>query len=194
MRRAQITRNTKETQIELTLELDGSGQYCIESDYRFFNHMLEQFSAHGLFDINLKLNSLDKNSHHAVEDVGIALGQAFREALGDKKGIKRYGSMHLPMDEALVLAVVDLSGRAFCSAELNLKDERTDDFETVLLSHFFASFAQNAGASVHIKLIEGADTHHIIEASFKAFARALKEACRIDENSKDKIPSTKGVL
>lgn len=194
MRTSTITRKTNETEIELSLNIDGSGKYSISTGIRFFDHMLEQFCAHGLFDIDLKVNSLDKDSHHSVEDVGIVLGQAFKDALGDKKGIKRYGSMLLPMDEALVLSVVDLSGRAFCSVEANLTDERTSDFETVLLPHFFNSFAQNLLAAVHIKLIDGYDTHHIIEAVFKSFTRALKYACEIDKKNNEVIPSTKGIL
>jgi len=194
MRKSAVERKTKETQIELKLNIDGSGKYEISTGVRFFDHMLEQFCAHGCFDIELKANSLDGDSHHSIEDVGIVLGQAFKEALKDKRGIKRYGSMFLPMDEALVMAVVDLSGRAFCNTDVKLNDERVSDFETVLLGHFFSSFAQNLLCAVHIKLLDGIDTHHIIEATFKSFARALKTACEIDEKNPNEVPSTKGVL
>ncbi len=156
--------------------------------------MLEQLSYHSKFDIELTAKSLDMDAHHIVEDVAIVLGAALKEALGDKRGITRYASVFLPMDDALCHCALDISGRAYCKCTFNLKDERTSDFETVLLPHFYNTFAQNAGLTLHIRQIDGYDTHHIIEASFKAFARALKAAAAIDENAKDVMPSTKGIL
>lgn len=190
----EISRNTRETEISLKLNLRGKGENKINTPLKFFNHMLEQFSYHGKFDIFLEAKSLDSDSHHIVEDVAIVLGDAFKKALGDKKGITRYGNMFLPMDDALCHCVVDVSGRAYSKCNFNLKDEKTSDFETVLLVHFYNTFAQNAGITLHIRQIDGYDTHHIIEASFKAFARALKVAITIDENAKDDLPSTKGIL
>ena len=156
--------------------------------------MLEQFTYNGDFDLDLEVNSIDKDNHHIVEDVAITLGQAFIESLEDKKGIKRYSSVILPMDEALVLVSVDISGRAFSKTEFKIADEKTSDFETVILPHFYNSFAQNSLITLHIKQLDGFDTHHIIECSFKAFARALRGAIEIDENKKDIIPSTKGII
>lgn len=194
MRTSKIERNTNETKINLTLNLDGKGVKNIKTDIPFFKHMLEQFSAHGYFDIDLELVSVDKDLHHAVEDTAIALGMAFKEALGDKKGIKRYGNATIPMDEALVLTAIDLSGRPFCNTDLNIKEEKTGDFDTILIKHFFSSFASSSATTLHIKTLYGEDTHHIIEAAFKSFARAMKQACSIDEENKDIIPSTKGIL
>ena len=161
---------------------------------KFFDHMLEQLAHHACFDLEINVISHDKDNHHIVEDVALTLGTALKNALGDKKGIKRYGEKTLPMDEALVMSVVDISGRVFSKTDVNVKDEKTSDFETVLLAHFFSSFAQAALMTIHIRMLDGTDTHHIIEASFKSFARALKEAVTIDENIKDVVPSTKGVL
>jgi len=194
MRKASIERNTNETQIKLTLNIDGSGKHNIKTDIMFFKHMLEQLSSHGAFDIDLEVVSLDKDMHHAVEDVAITLGTAFKNALADKKGIIRYGNQTIPMDEALVLCAIDLSGRAFCNTDLNIKEEKTGDFDTILVKHFFSSFASTSLSTIHLKTFYGEDTHHIIEAAFKSFARAMKQACSIDEKNKDVIPSTKGVL
>lgn len=194
MRKANKERKTLETEVKIELNLDGSGKREITTPIKFFTHMLEQFAAHGGFDLKIDVQSHDKDNHHVVEDVALTLGEAFKEALADKKGVNRYGSFILPMDEALSLAVVDLSGRAFSRTDVQLKDERTSDFETVLLPHFFNSFAQASLSTVHIKMLDGSDTHHIIEAVFKSFARALKIACSIDEKNKDVIPSTKGIL
>lgn len=194
MRKSEKIRKTFETEVKVELNLDGIGQREINTPIRFFTHMLEQFAAHGGFDLKIEVQSHDKDNHHVVEDVALTLGEAFKEALADKKGISRYGSFILPMDEALSLAVVDLSGRAFSKTDVTIKDERTSDFETVLLAHFFNSFAQASLSTIHIKMLDGTDTHHIIEAVFKSFARALKIACAIDESKKDIIPSTKGVL
>ena len=194
MRTSKIERNTLETQIKLDLNIDGSGKKNIICDIPFFKHMLEQFAAHGYFDIDLEVKSLDGDMHHSVEDVAIVLGQAFKEALGDKKGINRYGNAFIPMDEALVMSAIDLSGRAFCNTDLNIEEEKTGDFDTILVKHFFSSFAANSLSTIHMKKAYGEDTHHIIEAAFKSFARALKTACEIDEAHKDVMPSTKGIL
>ena len=194
MRKSEKTRKTLETEVKIELNLDGTGKREIETPIKFFTHMLEQFAAHGGFDLKINVQSHDKDNHHVVEDVALTLGEAFKEALGDKKGINRYGSFILPMDEALSLAVIDLSGRAFSKVDIDIKDERTSDFETVLLPHFFNSFAQASLSTIHVKMLDGSDTHHIIEAVFKSFARALKIACAINEDNKDVIPSTKGIL
>lgn len=194
MRTSVKTRKTLETEVTVELNLDGTGSREISTPIKFFTHMLEQFAAHGGFDLKISVQSHDKDNHHVVEDVALTLGEAFKEALGDKKGINRYGSFILPMDESLALAVVDLSGRAFSKLTAEIKDEKTSDFETVILPHFFNSFAQASLSTIHIKMLDGTDTHHIIEAIFKSFARALSVACAIDENKKDIIPSTKGLL
>ena len=190
----EITRNTKETEIALKFNLRGTNFCNIQTPLKFFNHMLEQLSHHGKFDIELNAISLDGDAHHLVEDTAIVLGQAFSKALGDKKGIVRYSNVFIPMDDALCHCVIDISGRAFCKCSFNLSDEKTSDFETVLLVHFYNTVAQNAGITLHLRQIDGYDTHHIIEASFKAFARALRCAAAIDENSKGILPSTKGIL
>ncbi len=194
MRQSAKLRETKETKINVNLNIDGNGNYKINTGIKFFDHMLEQLAHHAGFDLEIEVISHDKDNHHVVEDVAITLGQAFLEALGDKKGITRYGEKILPMDEALVLSVVDISGRVFSKTDVVVKDEKTSDFETVILPHFFASFAQAALMTIHIKMLDGYDTHHIIEAVFKSFARALRIAVSYDKNSKDKVPSTKGVL
>ncbi len=194
MRKITKTRETKETKIALTVDLDGSRKYQISTGVNFFNHMLEQFAYHSGFDITLDVKSFDSDSHHLIEDVAITLGGAIKEALGDKKGINRYAKEILPMDEALVMSVIDISGRPFCKVDVDLRDEKTSDFETVLLAHFFNSLAQNVGMALHIKLLEGFDAHHIIEAAFKATARALKDAVKINPAEINEIPSTKGLL
>lgn len=188
------TRNTKETEISLKFNPKGSGKYNISTGFKFLNHMLEQFAYHGNFDLELNAKSLDGDSHHIVEDIAITLGKAFIESLEDKKGIKRYSNVILPMDEALILCAIDISGRPYSKVDINLSDEKTSDFETVLLPHFYNSFAQNALITLHIKELDGIDTHHIIECSFKAFARALKAAIEIDPDKQNDVPSTKGVL
>ena len=194
MRQSNKLRETAETKINVELNIDGSGYYNINTGIKFFDHMLEQLAHHASFDLNIEVTSHDKDNHHVVEDVAITLGQALNEALGDKKGITRYGEKILPMDEALVLSVVDISGRIFSKTDVTVKDEKTSDFETVILPHFFSSFAQAALMTIHIKMLDGYDTHHIIEAVFKSFARALKIAVSYDINNQDKIPSTKGIL
>ena len=194
MRTSEKVRKTLETEVKIELNIDGTGKREISTPIKFFSHMLEQFAAHGSFDLKINVQSHDKDNHHVIEDVAITLGDAFKEALADKKGITRYGSFILPMDEALSLAVIDLSGRAFSKVDVEIKDEKTSDFETVLLPHFFNSFAQASLSTIHIKMLDGSDTHHVIEAVFKSFARALRIACSIDETKKDIIPSTKGLL
>ena len=192
MRKGEIERITKETSVYTEILPDGQGTYEIVCECKFFKHMLEQLACHSGFDIKIKAESYDSDMHHLVEDVGIALGQAFRQALEDKSGINRYGQCILPMDEALVLCAVDISGRAYSSTELDLKSERVSDFETILVPHFFASFAANAGITLHIKQLSGEDTHHIIEAAFKSFAHAMKQA--VAKNDSGAVPSTKGCL
>lgn len=194
MQTIEKTRNTLETQVSLTLNPRAKGKYEISTPIKFFNHMLELLCAHGSMDLKLDANSLDGDSHHLVEDVAITLGCALKEALSDKKGIKRYASVILPMDEALIMCALDVSGRAYCKCDINIKEERTSDFETVLLVHFFNSLASAASLTLHLKMLEGSDPHHITECVFKAFAHALREAISIDDNNSDKIPSTKGVL
>lgn len=194
MRTSTKSRKTFETEVNIELNIDGTGRREISTPIKFFTHMLEQFAAHGGFDLKIDVQSHDKDNHHVIEDVALTLGEAFKEALADKKGIVRYGSFILPMDEALSLAAIDLSGRAFSKTDVKIKDEKTSDFETVLLPHFFNSFAQASLSTIHIKMLDGTDTHHIIEAVFKSFARALNIACSIDESNKDIIPSTKGLL
>lgn len=194
MRTSEKLRKTFETEVKIELNIDGTGKREINTPIKFFTHMLEQFAAHGSFDLKIDVQSHDKDNHHVIEDVALTLGEAFKEALADKKGITRYGSFILPMDEALSLAVIDLSGRAFSKVDVEIKDEKTSDFETVLLPHFFNSFAQASLSTIHIKMLDGSDTHHIIEAVFKSFARALRTACSMDETKKDTIPSTKGLL
>lgn len=194
MRVSNKERKTSETEVKIELNIDGTGKREINTPIKFFSHMLEQFAAHGSFDLKIDVQSHDKDNHHVVEDVALTLGEAFKEAFADKKGITRYGSFILPMDEALVLSVVDLSGRAFSKTDVQIKDEKTSDFETVLLPHFFNSFAQASLSTIHIKMLDGSDTHHVVEAVFKSFARALSISCSIDENNKDIIPSTKGLL
>lgn len=192
MRMSKIARKTRETDVSVELNLDGNGSYEIETDFKFFKHMLEQFAYHSKFDLKIKALSLDGDEHHLVEDVALALGSALKEALNDKKGINRYGQSILPMDDALVLSVVDLSGRVFSKLTLDIKDEKVSDFSVAMLPHFFNSFAQNALMTVHIKQLDGTDVHHIAEAVFKSFARAL--SCAVALGTNNEIPSTKGIL
>ena len=194
MRQSAKVRKTAETEITVRVDIDGNGEYEINTGIKFFDHMLEQFAHHSGFNLDINVVSLDKDNHHIVEDVAITLGSAINEALGNKKGINRYGEKILPMDEALVLSVVDISGRVFSKVTAEVRDERTSDFETVILPHFFSSFAQAAQMTIHIRMLDGYDTHHIIEAIFKSFARALSIAVSYDEKNIDKIPSTKGVI
>lgn len=195
MRTAEIKRNTAETQIELSLNLDGKGKSEINTGCGFLDHMLTLFAKHGRFDLNVKCTGdTDVDYHHTVEDIGIALGSAFSTALGDKKGIVRYGNMILPMDEALILSAVDISGRAYLSYDLGALAEKVGDFDTELVEEFWFGFVRNAGVTLHIKKLDGANTHHIIEGTFKSAARSFKAAAAIDGEFADEIPSTKGVL
>lgn len=194
VRRAEVSRKTKETDIKASIVIDGSGEYNINTGIGFFDHMLSGFARHGFFDISLSADGdLDVDGHHTVEDTGIVLGQAFAEALGDKKGIRRFGDCILPMDDALVMAAVDISGRHYLEFGLDIAAPMVGDFDTELVREFFYAFADAAKINVHIKKIHGTNAHHIIEAAFKAFARALDHAVAIDGRSKG-IPSTKGVL
>ena len=195
MRNASITRETKETKIQMTLSLDGSGKAEVDSGVGFLDHMLTLFAHHGRFDLTLSCEGdTYVDDHHSTEDIGIALGEAFREALGDKKGIVRYGSTILPMDEALILTAVDLSGRDVLSYELNIPTEKVGSFDTELVEEFFLGFTRNAGCTLHIRELAGKNAHHIIEGAFKSVARSLKDAVRIDPDFAEEIPSTKGLL
>lgn len=195
MRKAETERKTGETDITLSLDIDGKGESEISSGVGFLDHMLTLFSRHGRFDLCLKcIGDTYVDDHHSTEDIAIALGSAFRKALGDKRGIKRYGDIILPMDEALVLASVDISGRSYIRFTSNFQTEKIGTFDVELLEDFFTSFAENAGITLHIRQLDGRNSHHIAEAMFKAVARALRKAVEIDERAKDEIPSTKGVL
>lgn len=195
MRNAAITRKTAETDISLTLVLDGTGKSEISSGVGFLDHMLTLFSRHGRFDLTLASEGdTYVDDHHSVEDIGIALGKAFAEALGDKRGVRRYGSAVLPMDEALILTAVDLSGRGFLAFDLPIPAEKVGTFDTELVEEFFRAFALNAGITLHVRSLAGSNSHHIIEGAFKSAARSLREACSIDPELADEIPSTKGVL
>lgn len=194
MRETTITRNTAETKINLALSLDG-GETKIDTGCGFLNHMLVLFSRHGHFGLTLTCDGdTDVDYHHTAEDIGIVLGQAFRETLGDMKGIMRYSHIILPMDEALILAAVDISGRAHLSFEAQIPAAKVGDFDTELVKEFFLGFVRAAGLTLHIRQMAGENTHHIIEGMFKAFGRIMDEATRIDEAHKNEIPSTKGVL
>ena len=195
MRRAVITRKTTETQISLTLTLDGKGRYEISTGIRFFDHMLELLTRHGGFDLRLQATGdLDVDQHHTVEDVGIALGEAVSKALGDRRGINRAGYFVMPMDETLGVAAIDLSGRIHAVTDLRLKVRRVGDLEADLVHDFFDGFAQGARANVHVKVLYGRSSHHQIEALFKAFARALRYACSKDKRLARVLPSTKELL
>jgi imidazoleglycerol-phosphate dehydratase len=196
LRRARIDRRTTETQIRLRLNLDGQGRYTVSTGIRFFDHMLELFTRHGGFDLDLSATGdLDVDLHHTVEDVGIALGEAVLAALGNKRGINRAGYFLMPMDETLALAAVDLSGRPFPVVDLSkIKAERVGDFPVELVQDFFEGFATAARANVHVKVLYGRSSHHQIEAMFKAFARALRVACSKDRRLAKMLPSTKGLL
>lgn len=194
MRRASIERKTAETKISLALQLDGTGEGSIQTGVGFFDHMLTLFSRHGGFDLDVTCQGdIFVDDHHSVEDIGICLGDAFAAALGDKRGICRYGDILLPMDEALILAAVDLSGRGYLSYELSLPTEKVGNFDTQLVEEFFLAFTRRANLTLHLKQLSGRNSHHIIEGSFKAVARALKAAVARDPSS-NTIPSTKGVL
>ncbi len=195
MRRATIQRNTAETKIALDLKIDGQGKYEIATGIRFFDHMLELFTRHGAFDLKLRCNGdLDVDQHHTVEDVGIALGQAFQEALGNKKGILRAGYFVMPMDETLAVAAIDLGGRSAAVVDTQVKSRIVGDLQSELVYDFFEAFSRGAQANVHMKVMYGRSNHHKIEAVFKAFARAMRFACSKDRRLARVLPSTKGLL
>ena len=194
MRKATVNRRTKETDINLTLNLDGSGRCVVDSGVGFLDHMLNSFARHGFFDVELTCDGdLDVDTHHSVEDIGIVLGSAIAQAVGDKRGIRRYGSSMLPMDESLVLCALDLSGRPYLVWDADLKAERVGTLETETVREFFYAISYSAGMNLHIKEIYGDNTHHVIEAMFKAFARALSEAVSVDPRITE-VLSTKGSL
>ncbi len=195
MREAKIERNTKETQISAFLRIEGTGNYAISTGIRFLDHMLELFSKHGAFDLELNARGdLDVDQHHTVEDTGIVLGDLFTQALGDRRGINRAGYFVQPMDESLAVVAVDLGGRPAFVYDKQVDAVHVGDLQTELLHDFFEGFANHAGANVHAKLLYGRSSHHKIEAIFKCFARAMRYACSTDERLKDQLPSTKGLL
>jgi len=194
-RTASLHRKTTETDISLRLNLDGRGHYSVSTGIRFLDHMLELFARHGGFDLDLKARGdLDVDQHHTVEDVGIALGEALRQALGSKKGINRAGYFVMPMDETLALASVDLSGRPYLVLQAPIRARLVGDLQSELLEDFFQGFANSAKANVHLKIVYGRSSHHAVEALFKALARALRYACSHDARLKHQLPSTKGLL
>jgi len=195
MRTAEIKRKTAETNISLNLNIDGTGKSNIDTGCGFLNHMLTLFSKHSRFDLDVKcVGDIEVDYHHNVEDVAIVLGQAFLKAIGDKKGVVRYGSIILPMDEAVILSAVDLSGRAYLEYNLEIPTQRVGNFDTELVKEFWLAFIRNADVTLHIKQISGENSHHIIEGAFKSVARSLKQAVSVDKAFSDEIPSTKGVL
>lgn len=195
MRNVQIERKTAETDISLFIELDGKGKSEIESGCGFLDHMLTLFSSHSRSDLKLTCKGdTHVDYHHTAEDIGIALGSAIKKAIGDKKGINRYGSFILPMDEALIMCAIDISGRSHLSFSLDIPTERVGDFDTELVEEFFTALTREAGITLHVKKLDGKNSHHIIEGAFKAFARALRIAVSIDPTLGDEVPSTKGVL
>ena len=195
MRKAQIARTTKETDIQLSLLLDGTGKSEIATGCGFLDHMLTLFAAHGRFDLTVSCKGdTYVDDHHTVEDIGICLGKAFSDALGEKRGITRYGSFLLPMDEALIMTAVDISGRSYLGYQLQIPTEKIGTFDTELVEEFFLAFVRNCPMSLHIRQLAGTNSHHIVEGAFKSVARSLKAAVAIDAAAADAIPSTKGVL
>ena len=195
MRASQILRNTAETDIELKLNLDGTGKSNVATGCGFLDHMLTLFASHGRFDLEVSCKGDTwVDDHHTVEDVGICLGKAFTESIGDKRGITRYGSFTLPMDEALILSAVDISGRSCLCFDLPIPTEKIGNFDTELVEEFFWAFVRNFPVSLHIRKLAGSNSHHIVEGCFKSVARTLKQAVRIDPEFSNEIPSTKGVL
>jgi imidazoleglycerol-phosphate dehydratase len=194
-RTARLHRKTAETDIQVRLNLDGRGHYQVSTGIRFLDHMLELFARHGGFDLELRARGdLDVDQHHTVEDVGIVLGQAVRQALGNKRGINRAGYFLIPMDETLAVAALDLSGRPYLAMKAPIRARRVGDLQTELLEDFFQGWATSAGANVHLRVAYGRSSHHAVEALFKAFARALRYACSRDARLKAQLPSTKGLL
>ena len=195
MRTSEIARKTAETDITLSLNLDGTGQSEINTGVGFLDHMLTLFAKHGRFDLSVRCaGDTEVDDHHSVEDIGIALGLAFKEALGDKRGILRYGDTTLPMDEALVLTAVDFSGRPYLGFDLPVRAKKVGTFDAELVEEFFLGFVRNAGCTLHIRKLAGTNSHHIIEGAFKSFGRTVKKAVSIDPDFAEEIPSTKGVL
>ena len=195
MRTASISRNTKETEIAVSVNLDGTGDYRVSTGIGFLDHMVEQLSRHSLIDISLTVKGdLHVDQHHTVEDSALALGEAIAAALGDKRGIARYGEAHAPMDETLTRVALDISGRPFLVWKSGFSQPRLGEMDTELFSHWYASFAQTAGITLHLETLYGDNNHHIAESGFKALARALRQAVAIDPRKGDAIPSTKGVL
>jgi imidazoleglycerol-phosphate dehydratase len=195
MRKAEISRKTTETAVRAAVNLDGSGAYAIKTGVGFFDHMMEQLARHSLIDIEIEaLGDLHIDDHHTVEDSGIALGQAVAKALGDRKGIRRYGSCDLPMDECLSRCAIDVSGRAFLVFKVEFPTQKIGTFDTELVREWFQAFAMNAGITLHVENVYGANSHHIAESCFKALARALRDALEIDPRQANRIPSTKGTL
>ena len=195
MRKSDITRKTAETDITLSLNLDGTGKGAIDTGVGFLDHMLELFSRHGRFDLDVSCKGdIQVDSHHSVEDIGICLGTAFADALGDARGICRYADVTLPMDEVLILCAIDVSGRSHLSLDVALPDHAVGAMDTELLEEFLLAFVRKAGITVHIRMLDGKNAHHIIEACFKALARALRAAVKIDDELGGEIPSTKGTL
>ncbi len=195
MRTAEISRETGETKIRVRLDLDGSGKSVIDSGVGFLDHMLTAFAKHARFDLEVSCKGdTCVDDHHSVEDIGICLGKALAEALGDKRGICRYGDTTLPMDEALILTAIDLSGRSVLCFDLDVPTQKVGSFDTELVEEFFIALSSNAGMTLHIRKLAGRNTHHIIEGCFKSFARSLRKAVAIDPAFADEVPSTKGVL
>lgn len=195
MRKSEYKRKTAETDVSLSLNLDGAGICAVSTGVGFLDHMLELFSRHGRFDLEVTCEGdVHVDAHHTVEDVGICLGEAFAQAVGDGRGIRRYGDITLPMDEALVMCVADISGRSHLSFDVRLPDRDVGVMDAGLVEEFLLAFTRKAGITLHLRMLDGKNTHHIIEACFKSLARALREAVRIDEEYRDEIPSTKGTL
>ncbi|MCW2383189.1 MULTISPECIES: imidazoleglycerol-phosphate dehydratase HisB [unclassified Sphingobium] len=195
MRSAEIRRKTGETDIEVSVNLDGAGTYSISTGIGFLDHMLEQLSRHSLIDLSVKaVGDLHIDQHHTTEDTGIAVGEAIAKALGDKRGIARYGEAHAPMDETLTRVALDISGRPWLVWKVEIPMHRLGEWDTELIEHWFQSFAQSAGITLHVENLYGSNNHHIVESCFKALARALRQAVEIDPRKSDAIPSTKGTL
>lgn len=195
MRSCEIERNTNETKIYIELNIDGKGKADISTGVGFLDHMLTLFASHGRFDLTVRCKGdTYVDDHHSAEDIGIALGTAFSKCLGDKRGIVRYGSMILPMDEALIMSAVDFSGRAYLGYDLSIPTQKVGSFDTELVEEFFLGFVRNAALTLHIKQLDGKNSHHIIEGAFKSVARSIRAAVKIDPDFADEIPSTKGAL
>lgn len=195
MRTARITRNTTETRIEVEVDLDGTGQYTVSTGIGFLDHMIEQFARHSLIDVTLRVEGdLHVDQHHTTEDSALALGQALSQALGDRRGIARYGSAHSPMDETLALVALDMSGRPFLVWKAAFTQAKLGEWDTELIEHWFQSVAQTCGITLHVEVLHGANNHHICEAIYKGFARAMRAAVEIDPRKGEAIPSTKGQL